>query len=144
MKTFRNLIPGDTFYIANMSVDIKPEEDYNKHGEYYPSNISSFEIGKVSIEDQYLCFSYKGYEKSYRKVLLVDIDKPFVSTSVMGDYNKIKDYVYFACKEALKNQLRDVGLLLLERKDAELKQYIEQNERAKKNIRLAFFDYLNK
>ena len=144
MKTFRNLIPGDTFYVANMSDEIKAKEVYGKYGEYYPSNISSFEIGKVFIEDQYLCFSFKGYEKSYRKVLLVDIDKPFVSTSVRGDYDKIKDFIYFACKESLRSQLRDVGLLLLKRKDAELKQYIERIEKEKKNIRLAFFDYLNK
>lgn len=144
MKTFRNLIPGDTFYIANMSVDIKPEEDYNKHGEYYPSNISSFEVGKVFIEDSYLCFSTKGYEKSYSKVPLVNIDKPFVHISIRGNFNDIKEYVYFSCKEALKDQLRGVGLLLLEWEDQELKEYIKRNEIRKKKIRLAFFDYLNK
>ena len=144
MKTFRNLIPGDTFYIANMSVDIKPEEDYNKHGECYPSNISSFEVGKVFIEDSYLCFSTKGYEKSYSKVPLVNIDKPFVFISIRGNYNDTTSYVYFACKEALKDQLRGVGLLLLEWEDQELKEYIKRNEIRKKKIRLAFFDYLNK
>jgi hypothetical protein len=125
-------------------VDIKPEEDYSKHGEYYPSNISSFEVGKVFIEDSYLCFSAKGYEKSYSKVPLVNIDKPFVYISIRGNFNDTKEYVYFSCKEALKDQLRGVGLLLLKREDQELKEYIKRNEVRKKRIRLAFFDHLNK
>lgn len=149
MKTFRQIMPGDTVYRVSMSIVPAVKQDYYHSHPPYPNNVSAIDIVTLqkSKNGEYLFYDVDVERAREPKPVFrlneeeLDLGEVHKITATPNQDNQW--FIYYADEESLVEDLQEIGLALLAEEDKKQARSIKAHDVNRAKIRQAFWNYLN-